>query len=222
MKLGGRGFALRNRLSYSWLTLLLKIEPLRGLFGRHGLNHSHQELSFFFTPRRTHTLPGQSKGDIMIRSIVYTLGLLTALLLSSVVGYAQSASTATIIGTVGDPKGAVVKDATVVAKNVDTGIERTTTTSSDGLYRFDSLPPGNYDVRVDSAGFASAKAENVKLQVGERRDINFSLQVGSATGQVTITSEMPLVETTKTDVSTVVTDRQVATLPTTTSFNGIG
>jgi hypothetical protein len=154
----------------------------------------------------------------MIRSIMYTLGLLTALLLSSVVGHAQS----TVIGTVVDPKGAVVKDATVVAKNVHTGIERTTTTSSDGLYRFDNLPPGDYDVRVDSAGFAPAKAENVKLQVGERRDVNFNLQVGSATGQVTITSELPLVETTKTDVSTVVTDRQVATLPTTTSFNGIG
>lgn len=158
----------------------------------------------------------------MIKSIMYTLGLLTAVFMSSLVGNAQSASTATIIGTVGDPKGAVVKDATVVARNIDTGIERTTTTTSDGLYRFDNLPPGNYDVRVDSVGFAPAKAENVKLQVGERRDVNFSLEVGTATGQVTITSELPLVETSKTDVSTVVTDRQVATLPTTTSFNGIG
>lgn len=158
----------------------------------------------------------------MIKSLLYTLGLLTALLLSSLVGHAQSASTATIIGTVADPKGAVVKDASVVARNVDTGIERSTTTTSDGLFRFDNLPPGTYDVRVDSSGFAPAKAEKVKLQVGEKRDVNFNLQVGSATGVVTITSELPLVETTKTDVSTVVTDRQVATLPTTTSFNGIG
>jgi hypothetical protein len=135
---------------------------------------------------------------------------------------AQSLGTA-ITGSVSDQKGGVIPDATVVARNTGTNIERTTKTSSEGLYHFENLPPGIYDVRVEAtAGFASAKAEGLKVQVGEKRDLNFTLTAAGATGSVTVTSEAPLVETTKTDVSTVVTDAQVASLPTTTSFGGIG
>jgi hypothetical protein len=135
---------------------------------------------------------------------------------------AQSAARATIVGTVVDPNGAVVAGATVTVKNTETGIERTTTTSSEGLYTFENLPPGIYDVRVDGQGFSQAVASAVKLQVGERRDVNFNLKVAGAAVTVLVSSEVPILETTKTDVSTVVTDKQVATLPTTTSFNGIG
>ncbi|MDT7602955.1 MAG: hypothetical protein QOF61_952 [Acidobacteriota bacterium] len=135
---------------------------------------------------------------------------------------AQSAARATIVGTVVDPNGSVVAGATVTAKNTETGIERTTTTSSEGLYTFENLPPGIYDVRVEGQGFAQAIASAVKLQVGERRDVNFNMKVAGAAVNVIVSSEVPIIETTKTDVSTVVTDKQVATLPTTTSFNGIG
>ena len=77
---------------------------------------------------------------------------------------AQSA-TATIVGTVVDPQGAVLQGATVVARKVDTGIERTTKTTSDGLYRFDSLPPGVYDIRVEAQGFGKSDVKAVRLQV---------------------------------------------------------
>jgi hypothetical protein len=148
----------------------------------------------------------------------------TAILLSLslVVAHAQSASTATITGTAVDPRGAVVGGATVVVKNVETGIERTTQTNSEGVFRFDNLRPGLYDLKADAQGFSTAEAKAVKLQVGETRDVKFNLAIAGATGTVNVTADVPLVEATKTDVSTVVTDRQVATLPTTTSFNGIG
>jgi len=130
------------------------------------------------------------------------------------------AATATITGTVVDQQGGVISGATVVARKVDTGIERTTKTTSDGLYRFDSLAPGVYDVRIEMRGFARTEATAVRLQVGEQRDVNFTLSASGATEKVTVTAS-PLVETTKTDVSTVVDEKQVATLPTTTSFNGL-
>jgi hypothetical protein len=110
----------------------------------------------------------------------------------------------------------------VTATNVDTKIDRTTKTSSGGLYRFDALPPGNYDVTVEATGFAKGTVSNVRLQVGEARDLNFSLTVGGMTENVNVTSETPILETSKTDVSTVIDNKQVQALPTTTSFNGIG
>src|SRR6266851_5307626 len=145
---------------------------------------------------------------------ITSLLMLAALLTSSIaVSYAQTA-TATIVGTVLDPQSGVVANATVVARNVDTGIERTTQTTSEGLYRFGNLPPGVYDVRVDAQGFSKAEAKAVKLQVGEQRDVNFALVVPGTTATVDITASDALVETGKTDVSSVIDSKQVATLPT--------
>ncbi len=127
-------------------------------------------------------------------------------------------SGATITGRVIDPKGNVVPDATVVAKNVDTGIERTAKSTSEGLYRFDGLPPGFYDLSVEVAGFAKALAKAVKLQVGEVKDVNFTLSIGAVTETVTVTAALPLVQTTKTDSSSLLDAKQVAVLPTTTAF----
>ena len=151
-----------------------------------------------------------------------SLLMLAAMLVSALpVSYAQTA-TATIVGTVLDPQGAVVANAAVVARNVDTGIERSTRTTSEGLFRFGNMAPGVYDVSVQAQGFSKAAAKAVKLQVGEQRDVNFSLLVTGATATVDVTAAEPLVETGKTEVSSVIDSKQVATLPTTTSFNGIG
>src|SRR5205085_289082 len=114
-------------------------------------------------------------------------------------------STASVTGRVLDPQKAVINDAKVVAKNVATGAESTTTTTGEGVYSFTALPAGVYDIRVEKEGFGGAQAKAVKLQVGDRRDLNFNLGV-STTSVVEVTEELPLIQTTKTDVSTVVTD----------------
>src|SRR5947209_10128065 len=95
----------------------------------------------------------------MIRRCMSLLTLIAMLASVLAVGYAQTA-TATIVGTVLDPQGAVVSNATVVAKNVDTGIERTTRSTSEGFYRFDNLPPGVYDVSAEAQGFSRAEARS--------------------------------------------------------------
>src|SRR2546430_1849434 len=135
--------------------------------------------------------------------------------------YGQGAF-ATITGRALEPKGASVFNAVGMATNTETGITRTTQTTSDGLYRFENLAPGIYNVAIEASGFSRAEAKSVKLQIGEQRDVNFNLELAGQKQSVVVTSELPLVETTKTDVSTVIDDKAVGNLPTTTSFNGIG
>jgi hypothetical protein len=143
------------------------------------------------------------------------------LLLTAPGASGQSAAFATITGRVLDPREASVPSATVAATNVETGIVRTTQTTLDGLYRFDNLPPGVYDVVVETTSFAKVEAKNVKLQVGEQRDVNFNLELAVQKQSVVVNSELPLIEQTKTDNSTVIDDKAVADLPTTTSFAGV-
>jgi hypothetical protein len=136
--------------------------------------------------------------------------------------YGQSAASATITGRAFDPQGASVPEARVTAANIETGIVRTAQTTSDGLYRLDYLSPGIYDVVVETGSFAKSEAKAVKLQVGEQRDINFNLVLAGEKESIVVTTEIPLVEATKTDVSTVIDDKGVSDLPTTTSFEGVG
>ena len=152
-------------------------------------------------------------------SIAAVAGLL---LLIAPGAYCQSASFAIFTGRAQDPQGASVAGATVTATNQETGIVRTTQTTSDGLYRFDDLPPGIYDVVIEARSFARVEVKNVNLWVGEQRDVNFNLKLAGGKQSVVVTSELPLIETTKTDVSTVIDEKDVANLPTTTSFEGVG
>ncbi len=152
-------------------------------------------------------------------AIVAVAGLL---LLTVPGAYGQSAAFAIFTGYALDPQGASVPGATVTATNVETGVVRTTQTTSDGLYRLDNLPPGIYDIVIEARSFAQGEAKNVKLQVGEQRDVNFDLKPAGEKQSVNVTSELPLIETTKTDVSTLLNDKDVANLPTTTSFASVG
>jgi hypothetical protein len=102
--------------------------------------------------------------------------------------------------------------------NVETGIARTTTTTSDGIYRLEDLTPGIYDVTIGASAFTKAVAKGVKILVGESRDVNFNLELAGQRESVVVTSEIPLIETTKTDVSINLDDRDLANLPTTTAF----
>ncbi len=154
--------------------------------------------------------------------IVSIVAVAVLLQLTAHSAYCQSGAFATVTGRAFDPQGASVAGAKITAANVETGIVRTAQTTSDGLYRLDYLSPGIYDVVIETKSFTKAEAKNVKLQVGEQRDINFNLQIASEQESMVVTSEMPLVETTKTDVSSVIDDKGVAVLPTTTSFEGVG
>lgn len=128
--------------------------------------------------------------------------------------FAQSqASTGNIEGRVLDPKDAAVPGATVTATNQGTGLEKTATTDEQGTFRLILLPPGVYTVRATATGFATAEAKDVTVTVGGRTPLDLGVSVGGASGTVTVTSEPPLVETSRTSVSTTINQRSIDNLP---------
>lgn len=155
----------------------------------------------------------------MRRSFLYCSILLLCLSLASL-AFGQSASSATIVGTVTDSQGAVVPNATVTATNTATGVGHTAKSTSSGNYTIPNLPPGNYDVKVEAASFAPALSKAIKLNVGDQRDVNVTLSAAGKAEVVEVTAEAPLIETTKTDVSTAVTDLDMERLPTFAATTG--
>jgi hypothetical protein len=133
---------------------------------------------------------------------------------------AQSASSAQISGTVVDPQGAVVPGAKITATNVATGAPRSVNTTSTGNYLIPNLPPGTYDLKVEAKGFADAGSKGLKLNVGDQPTLNFNMAVAGSTQTVEVTAEAPLIETTKTEVSTSVTDVEMQKLPTFAATSG--
>jgi hypothetical protein len=126
---------------------------------------------------------------------------------------AQSAGSGTITGTVTDPAGAVVPGAQVVVHNVGTGIDRTTGTNDAGIYSAAFLQPGGYEITVSKTGFTKVDRKGITLDVGATLGIDFALTVQAGTETISVTSEAPLVDTEKTEVSEDVTQNMVQNLP---------
>jgi outer membrane receptor protein involved in Fe transport len=140
--------------------------------------------------------------------------VITMIATLAVGAFAQSqATTGNIEGRVLDPNSAAVPNATVTAANQNTGLERSTTTDSDGNFRLVLLPPGSYTVRASGQGFAQAEAKDIAVTVGSKTPLDIGLTVGSATGNVTVTAEAPVVETTRTSVSTTINQQAIENLP---------
>lgn len=96
----------------------------------------------------------------------------------------------TISGTVKDPTGAVVKDATVTLSNPANGLTRTVTSSSDGNFVAPNLLPGTYNVTVTAKGFKKSETVGVVLSAADKLDIgSITLTMGAATEQVTVTAD---------------------------------
>jgi hypothetical protein len=140
--------------------------------------------------------------------------MLVALTLITAARAQSQASAGSIEGTVTDTHGAVVPDAKVTARNLQTGLTRDATSNSEGLYRLLVLPVGEYDVTIEKQGFAAIRHQAVKVQVGEKLTLDVQLGAAGAAESVNVTAEAPIVETTRTQVSATVNDRAVANLPT--------
>jgi outer membrane receptor protein involved in Fe transport len=141
------------------------------------------------------------------------IGLALILLTSSIYLFGQATASSSIRGTVTDPSGAVLVGAQVTVTNTNTGTTRTVTTGSDGGYMVEPLQVGVYSVKVSMQGFSSATAAKVETLVGGTSTQNFSLKTGTETQTVEVTSEAPLLDALKTDVSENITPTQVQELP---------
>jgi hypothetical protein len=135
-------------------------------------------------------------------------------LLISFSGAAFGQSTGTLTGTVTDPKGLAMGNATVLVHSEDTGLDqRPVTTTDAGIYVVPLLPPGNYDITVSQAGFATVQHKDVTLQVGQTIRIDFEMPVAAQQSLVTVTTEAPILETEKTDQAQNVSENLVSNLP---------
>src|SRR3954452_24620822 len=122
----------------------------------------------------------------VFRALILCLALLSAM-------FAQDTS-GVITGTISDPSGATVAAAEVRIQNTDTGFTRTVTTGEAGEYRIPFVPPGNYDVFVQRAGFKSQVQHGIRIEIQQTRAVSFSLESGNTTEAVVVQSSAPLLE----------------------------
>lgn len=116
-------------------------------------------------------------------------------------------------GTVTDKTGSVISGAKVTITSQGTGVTRQVTTDGSGHYLVPLLPVSTYTLRVESSGFQSVEQKDVRLQVEESREVNFSLAPGAVTTNVEVSAAEVAVETTNATLGQVITSEQVADLP---------
>jgi hypothetical protein len=118
-----------------------------------------------------------------------------------------------ITGEAKDPSGALVPNASITVTNTATNGVRTTTTNTAGLYSFPDLPPGIYDVKIVSAGFANVVKTGIELQVQQTARVDFALAVGQSTQTIEVAANAALLATENATVGTVIEQQRIMDLP---------
>jgi len=149
---------------------------------------------------------------VLTFGILEFLALSAIILLFSIAAPAQKTS-GQITGTVLDPQGAAVADATVTAVQVGTNLTRTITTSGDGNYSLPDLPIGTYRLSITKQGFKETVAESVVVNVSTVTRQDFNLAIGGVGEVVTIQADEIQVETQTGALGEVITGQQVRELP---------
>jgi len=137
--------------------------------------------------------------------------LLAALLLTPALLQAQVS--AEISGRVDDATGSAVGGVTITVKSVETGATRSVVSDADGNFRVLSLPVGQQELKAEKAGFKSIVRTGINLVVGQEAVANLQLEVGELVQQVTVVAEAPVVNTTTSSVSGLVSEREIKDLP---------
>ena len=145
------------------------------------------------------------------RAFLCSTVLLTVFLL--VISALGQSTGGRVLGRVSDPTGAVVNGVKIALVNEATGVSRDTTTNESGDYTFIEVVPGNYRAEYTLQGFKKFVTKNVTLEVNQVLTLNATLQPGGAQEVVEVTSQVPLVDTTSTQLGAVVDDRSMVQLP---------
>jgi len=138
----------------------------------------------------------------------------TAICITSLM--AQSASTGSLSGIITDPSGAVIPKAEVTATNLANAQLRTSTTGTDGAYRFSLLPPGKYKVKVSMAGFKTAEFPSVTINVTETAVLDSRLEVGAPNETFTVEAGAETLQTATSTLGTLINNQEITSLPLTT------
>src|SRR5215475_11317818 len=147
----------------------------------------------------------------MSRKLAFSLVVLIATLCWSSTAFGQA--TGSFSGTVTDKSGSAVAGATVTVTSQGTGVARTVTTDDSGHYAVTLLPVSVYSVRIEFKGFQTTESKDVKLQVDEHREMDFSLSPATVSSTVEVTAAEVAVETSNPSLGQVINSQQVAQLP---------
>lgn len=149
------------------------------------------------------------EGKIMATRLQF-YSVLAALVFSATV---WGQNTASIVGTVSDPTGAVIPSCSVKVTNNLTGYFRSTITGPDGAYTVTLLPLGTYSVQASKQGFRTATRSGISLSVQQVARIDLQLAIGSSTQAISVTAAAPLVNTAQASVSSVMDNERMTELP---------
>jgi outer membrane receptor protein involved in Fe transport len=142
------------------------------------------------------------------------LAVLAFALLFTFTGPAYSQFTvAQLNGAVRDESGGAVKNATLTLRDNATNAVYRTTSNDSGLYVVPNLPPGEYELTVAYTGFATSVHKGIKLNVGQTATVDIDLKVATQNEQVVVTTEVPPIEPTRTEISQVIDTQQIQDLP---------
>jgi hypothetical protein len=141
-----------------------------------------------------------------------TLAFIVLIALGSCLAFGQG-STGAISGVVRDTTGAVIPGVMITAKHIESGLTRTAVTNETGGYSVQLLPVGAYEITSDLAGFKQQVRRGINLVVGQEAVVNLTLEVGTVAESVTVTGEVPIVNTTLASTTGLVNESQIKDLP---------
>ena len=132
--------------------------------------------------------------------------------LAAAPAYAQI-DAGSITGIIRDETSGALPGVTVTALNVATGQSRAVVSGADGRYLIAALAPGRYTLKAELTGFGTIERPDVTVNVGSAVDINLQMSVASLSENITVTGESPLIETTRTELSNVISREELESLP---------
>src|SRR5215510_10742636 len=147
-----------------------------------------------------------------MRSRIIASGIILMMLACASFAPAQTA-TGGVNGNVTDPSGAIVPGATIKLTNEATQVETLSKTNETGNYVFVGVQPGTYTLKVEMTGFRSVEAKGLRVDVSQTVTQNFTFEVGGVTETVEVDFAAPLVNSTSSELGTVIEQRVVGDLP---------
>src|SRR5258707_3834339 len=139
--------------------------------------------------------------------------LAMAACLAPTVSAQVGASNAQLNGTVHDESGGSIAKTNVILRETETNRTYTAVTNDNGLFVLPNLPPGHYELTTEAPGFARSVQTGIVLTVGQVATIDITAKVAASTERITVTTEVPPVEPTRTEVSAVISSSQIESLP---------
>jgi len=134
-------------------------------------------------------------------------------LMFSTLSLAQTGETGTFVGIVTDTEAMPLPGVEITAENIKTGLTQSTVTNERGRYRIERLPRGFYTLTAVMQGFKTTVRKGLELFGGAVTSVNLTMEIGTLEEEVTVIGVTPIVETTRSEVSTVMTEKELLSYP---------